>query len=347
MSENATAPVGYFSRAIRDGIALAMRDDPNVVVMGEDVVRSTVGATRGLAEEFGPKRVRNTPISEAAFVGMSAGAAMSGLRPLVDLGFSSFLYVAMDQVANQIARLRYMSGGQVSLPLVIMAGTGPAGSAAAQHSENPHPMLMHIAGLKVVYPSTPANAKGLILTSIRVNDPVVYLFDLALAGAKGPIPSEDCAIPFGTAEVCCDGSDVTLVAVGGMVPPSVRVALQVREQEGISVEVIDPRTLVPMDWVTIRKSVLKTKRLVVVDPARRTCGAAAEIIARATEELWEEMTARPRRVTWADVPIPLSPRLEEAVTITEEDIREAIFGAVGRGQPLTGLGRGRSTVAHA
>jgi pyruvate dehydrogenase E1 component beta subunit len=313
----------YFSRAIRDGLAAAMIEDPSVIVMGEDVVQSTIGATRGLAERFGRERVRNTPISEATFVGMAAGAAMRGLRPVVDLGFSSFLYVAMDQVANQIARLRYMSGGQLSLPLVLLAGSGPAGSAAAQHSENPHPIMMHLGGLKVVYPSAPADARGLILASIRDDSPVVYLFDFVLAGTKGPISNDDWELPLGRARVCTEGRDVTVVALGAAVRLSMSVASELCA-EGIGVEVIDPRTLVPLDWECIRESVARTGRVVVVDPARRTCGAGGEIVARVSEELWHELRAAPRRVTWADVPMPFAPGLEAEVTLSSARLKDVI-----------------------
>jgi pyruvate dehydrogenase E1 component beta subunit len=321
---NASTATTYFTIAIRDAIAAAMAEDPHVIVLGEDVERSTIGATRGLLEQFGSDRVRNTPISEAGFVGASAGAAMRGLRPVVDLAFSSFLYVAMDQIANQIGRLRYMSGGQVGLPLVIFAGSGPAGSAAAQHSENPHAVLMHLAGVKVVYPSDARDAKGLMLTSIRDPDPVVYLFDFVLAGSKGAVPSEPYGIPLGAAERKREGKDATIVALGSSVHLAVAAADEIAASGGPSVEVLDPRTLVPFDWESVMNSARKTGRLVVVDPARRTCGAAAEICCRAAEELWGDLTVPPRRVTWPDVPVPFSPDLEEAVLVTKERILDAI-----------------------
>ena len=203
----------YFVNAIAEALDQAMAEDERVIVLGEDVDRSTIGATKGLIEKYGANRVRNTPISEATFVGAAVGAAASGLRPFVDLMFSSFFYVALDQVGNQAARLRYMSGGQVELPLVYFAGTGPSGSAAAQHSENPHPILMHLSGLKVAFPSTPADARGLLLASIRDPNPVVFLLDLMLAGEKGPISDEPYEIPLGSAAVCREGIDVTVVAL--------------------------------------------------------------------------------------------------------------------------------------
>jgi acetoin:2,6-dichlorophenolindophenol oxidoreductase subunit beta len=318
----------YFVSAIAEALDQAMAEDERVIVLGEDVDRSTIGATKGLIEKYGANRVRNTPISEATFVGAAVGAAASGLRPFVDLMFSSFFYVALDQVGNQAARLRYMSGGQVELPLVYFAGTGPSGSAAAQHSENPHPILMHLSGLKVAFPSTPADARGLLLASIRDPNPVVFLLDLMLAGQKGPISEEPYEIPLGSAAVCREGTDVTVVALGSLVPKSLAVAEEL-EAEGVSVEVIDPRTLVPFDWEAVLASVRKTGRIVVADPARRTCGAAAEIAAVVAERCWDDLRAPPKRVTWDDVPVPFSPVLEEAMTVSPGNMRSAVLAAVG------------------
>src|ERR1700676_1290292 len=232
----------YFANAIAAALREAMDEDESVIVLGEDVEISTIGCTKGLVERFGRNRVRNTPISEATVVGSCVGAAASGLRPVMDLMFSSFFYVAMDQVANQAARLRYMSGGQVDLPLVYFAGTGPSGSAAAQHSENQNPMLMQASGIKVVFPSTPADAKGLLLASIRDPNPVVYLMDLVLAGKKGPVSSEPYTIPLGQGSIKREGSDVTVVAIASTVHQALEVADQLEAEKGVSVEVIDPRT---------------------------------------------------------------------------------------------------------
>ncbi len=322
----------YFVNAIAEALAEAMEEDETVVVLGEDVDRSTIGATKGLIERFGANRVRNTPISEATFVGSCVGAAAVGLRPVVDLMFSSFCYVAMDQLGNQAARLRYMSGGQVELPIVYFAGTGPSGSAAAQHSENPHPLLMHLSGLKVVFPSTPADAKGLLLASIRDPNPVVYLLDLVLAGQKGPIPDEHYEVPLGRAELRREGGDVTVVALASLVPMALELADELESE--VAIEVVDPRSLVPFDWDTVMASVRKTGRLVVADPARRTCGAASEIVTRVVEMCWDDLRAVPQRVTWEDVPVPFSPVLEEAMIVTKEDLRRAILAAVGA-QPRT------------
>jgi pyruvate/2-oxoglutarate/acetoin dehydrogenase E1 component len=325
----------YFVNAIAEALDQAMAEDQRVIVLGEDVDRSTIGATKGLIEKYGANRVRNTPISEATFVGACVGAAAAGLRPFVDLMFSSFFYLALDQVGNQAARLRYMSGGQVELPLVYFAGTGPSGSAAAQHSENPHPILMHLSGLKVAFPSTPSDAKGLLIASIRDPNPVVFLLDLMLAGEKGEVSEEPYEIGLGSAAIRRPGTDVTVVALGSLVGKALAVAEEL-EPEGVSVEVIDPRTLVPFDWETVFRSVAKTGRVVIADPARRTCGAAAEIAAVVAERCWDELQVAPARVTWEDVPVPFSPVLEEAMTVSSADIRDAVVAAVrgGRGAAL-------------
>jgi pyruvate dehydrogenase E1 component beta subunit len=245
----------------------------------------------------------------------------------MDLMFSSFFYVALDQVANQAARLRYMSGGQVRLPLVLFAGTGPSGSAAAQHSENPHPLLMSLSGIKVVFPSTPADARALVIESVRDPDPVVFLLDLMLAGSRGEVPDSDGGIPLGQGVIKRAGDDMTVVAIGSAVPLALTVAGELAAT-GVSAEVIDPRTLVPFDWPLVFDSVRRTGRLVVADPARRTCGAAAEIAARVMENCWPELRTAPARVTWEDVPIPFSPVLERAVTLSAAKIRAAMTAAL-------------------
>jgi acetoin:2,6-dichlorophenolindophenol oxidoreductase subunit beta len=313
----------YFIRAMYEGLRDAMREDETVVVIGEDVDRSIIGATKGLIEEFGPERVRNTPISEATFVGACIGAAAAGVRPVVDLMVGSFFYVSMDQVANQAAKLPYMSGGQVSLPIVYFTASGPSGSAAAQHSENPHPMLMNVAGLKIVMPSTPRDAKGLMISAVRDPNPVVYFQDAVLGGTRGPVSEEPYAIPIGEAEVKREGEDVTVVAIGALVGKALKVAEDL-ESEGVSVEVVDPRTLVPLDRGTILESVHKTGRLVVCDNARKTCSAASEISAIVSEEAFDALKAAPRRVAWEDVPVPFSPVLEGRVLVDEEKIKSAI-----------------------
>ncbi len=314
---------GYFIKAMAEGLRDAMREDPTVVVIGEDVDRSIIGATRGLISEFGEERVRNTPISEATFVGACVGAAAVGLRPVVDLMVGSFFYVAMDQVANQAAKLRYMSGGQVDLPLVYFTMSGPSGSSAAQHSENPHPMLMNLGGLKIVMPSTPYDAKGLMYAAVRDPDPVVYFQDAVLGGTKGPVPDHPYEIPIGVADIKKPGTDVTVVAIGALVSKALKVAAEF-EKEGVSVEVVDPRTLWPLDTKTILESVERTGRLVVCDNARQTCGVASEIASMVAQEAFHLLKAAPQRVAWENVPVPFSPVLEKRVLVDEAKIGEAV-----------------------
>lgn len=319
----------YFMVAMHQALRSAMEEDETVIVLGEDVDQGVFGVTRGLIDDFGANRIRKTPISEATFVGGAVGAAAAGLRPFAHVMFSSFFYVAMDQIANQAARLRYMSGGQVELPIVYFAATGLSGSAAAQHSENPHSILMHTAGLKVVMPSTPYDAKGLLIASIREPDPVVYLADLRLSRRRQPVPEGPYEIPLGVADVKRPGEDVTVVAVASLVPVALKVAERL-ERDGISVEVVDPRSLVPLDWDTIVTSARKTGRLVVADPARRLCGFAGEVIAGVSERAWDALRSQPRRVTWPDTPVPFSPVLEARVDVDAGDLARAIRATVGK-----------------
>lgn len=318
----------YFVKAMQEGLRAAMAEDDRVVVIGEDVDRSIIGATRGLIGEFGEERVRNTPISEATFVGACVGAAAVGLKPVVDLMIGSFFYVAMDQVANQAAKLRYLSGGQVELPIVYFTMSGPSGAAAAQHSENPHPMLMNVAGLKIVMPSTPYDAKGLMLAAVRDPNPVVFFQDAVLGGTRGPVPEHAYEVPLGVGDVKRAGTDVTVVAIGATVPMALKVAAAFA-QENVSVEVIDPRTLVPLDKELILESVGRTGRLVVCDSARLTCSAASEIVAMVSEAAHGALKSAPQRVAWEDVPVPFSPPLEKRVLVDEERIRIAITKTLG------------------
>jgi acetoin:2,6-dichlorophenolindophenol oxidoreductase subunit beta len=309
----------YFTHAIRDAIAEAMRSDPTVYVFGEDIDKSVLGPTQGLVGEFGPSRIRNTPISEQAVLGSLIGASLTGLRPVMDFMFASFFYVAMDQIANQAARITYMSGGNVNMPLVFLGGVGPQGQAGSQHSESPHATLAGLGGLKIVLPSTAADAKGLMASSIRDPNPVAFLMDISLSGTRGEIPPEAPDVPLGSADVKREGDDVTVVALGSAVGRSLAAAGEL-EARGVSVEVVDPRTLVPLDVATILASVRKTGRLVVADPGRRTCGFAGEVIALVAEQAWGDLTAPPMRVTWPDVPVPYSPALEHAYDVNADDV---------------------------
>lgn len=295
----------------------AMEADENVIIIGEDVEANVYGTTGGKSRAdkgdfltmFGPNRIRNTPISEEIIVGAAAGAAMTGLRPIVDLSYSSFMYLAFDQLVNQIAKNRYMFGGQASIPLVIRSAMFYGLSTGAHHSDRPYPMLMNVPGLKIITPASPRDAKGLLRSAIDSDDPVICFEACPLWGLKEEVPDEEYRIPLGKAKTIFEGSDVTVVAISGAVPEAWKAANKLIA-EGVSVELIDPRTMVPLDREAILKSVAKTGRLVVVDPAHKTCGAAAEISAIVAEEAFEALKAPIVRVTTPDMQIPFSPVLE-------------------------------------
>jgi len=303
-----------------------MRDDSGVVVWGEDVRIGVMGPTRGLVEEFGPERVIDCPISEAGFVGAAVGAAMGGLRPVVDIMFSSFAYLAFDQLVNQAGRLRYMTGGQVAIPLVLVGSAGAAGSNAAQHSEVPTALFLHAGGLRVVFPSTPHQAFWLMQAAIRSEDPVVVLHHPALAAARGAVERK----PLGLGEAVVDpaGDDVSLLAVGLMAQRA-RAVARALAPEGVSVEVVDVCSLNPMPWETIVASVVKTGRVVVVDEARLTCSAASELAAGISERAFDALRAPVRRLAVPDVPIPFAPNLEAAVVPSEHAIAAAVREVAG------------------
>jgi pyruvate dehydrogenase E1 component beta subunit len=313
----------YFTHAMRDAIAEAMRDDPTVFVFGEDVDKSVLGPTQGLVDEFTSFRVRNTPISEQAVLGSLIGASQMGLRPVMDFMFAGFFYVAMDQIINQAAHMRYMSGGRLNVPIVVIGGVGPSGQAGSQHSESPHGLLMAAAGLKVVAPSTPADAKGLMTAAIADPDPVVFLMDITLTGTRGEVPEGRHVVPLGSADVKRAGRDVTVVAMTTAVPAALEAADRLAA-DGIEVEVIDPRTLAPLDMGTILESVSRTKHLIVAEQGRRTCGLAAEISAAVVEQAWDVLAAPPLRLTWPDVPVPYTPTLELACLVGTEDIVQGV-----------------------
>jgi acetoin:2,6-dichlorophenolindophenol oxidoreductase subunit beta len=307
--------------ALADGIAACMREDSRVFVWGEDVRIGVMGPTRGLADEFGPDRVIDCPISEAAFVGAAIGAAVGGLRPVVDIMFSSFTYVAFDQLANQAGRLRYMTGGQVSLPLVVVGSAGAAGANAAQHSEVPSALFLQAGGLRVVFPSTPHQAFWLAQAAIRSDDPVIVLHHPALGSSRGAVGPEPLSL--GEAAVDPVGTDVSVIA-SGLMAHRARTAARALEAEGLSIEVVDVCSLSPMPWETIVASVEKTGRAVVVDEGRLTCSVASEIAAGIGERAFDALRAPVRRLAVPDVPIPFAPNLEDAVIPSEEDIASAV-----------------------
>ncbi len=315
----------------------AMEADERVVIIGEDVeanVYGTTGAGKSrkdkgdFLEMFGANRIRNTPISEEVIVGAAIGAAMTGLRPIVDLSYSSFLYMAMDQFVNQAAKNRYMFGGQASIPVVFRSAMFYGLNTGAHHSDRPYPMFMNVPGLKIIVPSNPYDAKGLLRTAVDSDDPVLTFEACMLWGSKGEVPEEEYKIPFGQANVARAGDDVTVVAISSAVPEALAAA-ETLAGEGVSVEVIDPRTLVPFDSEAVIRSVQRTGRLVIADPAHRTCSAAAEISAIVAEEAFESLRAPIMRVTTPDTQIPFSPALEKQLYPNRTKIEDAVRRVTG------------------
>lgn len=314
-----------YGEAMKEAIAEEMRRDPTVFLMGEEVgaaggVFKTLG---GLFEEFGPERVIDTPISEAGFTGLGVGAALTGMRPIVDIMFGDFIALAMDQVVNQAAKLRYMTGGQATVPLTIRATIGAGRSAAAQHSQSLHAWTAHIPGVKVVIPSTPADMKGLLKSAIRDDNPVMVYENKMMYAMKGPVPEGDHLVPIGEAEVKREGADVSLVAVSRMVHVALEAA-EVLEQKGISAEVVDPRSLYPLDAEALVASVSKTGRAVVIDEGYRRYGITGELASVIAEGAFDFLEAPVARLGGLDVPIPFSKPLEDAVVPTVEQVVEAV-----------------------
>jgi len=310
-----------FMEAILIAIREEMESDNRVIVMGQDVELLLFDAdTRG---KFGPGRIRNTPISEAAFVGAGIGAALTGMRPIVEMGCSTFLYSAMDQVVNQAAKIRYMFGGQASVPLVIRAPVLYSMSMAAHHSDRPWAVFAQAPGLKIIVPTTPYDAKGLMKSAIRDGNPVLCFEDSTLSERRGDVPEGDYAVPIGVAEVKRVGSDVTIVSLAAAVHHSL-VAAQTLEHEGISVEVVDLRTVVPLDRRSILKSVRKTGRLIIVDPAPLTCSVASEVAATVAEHAFDSLQSPIVRLTAPDIPVPFSAELERMMYPTVAAIVDAV-----------------------
>ncbi|HLV34126.1 MAG TPA: alpha-ketoacid dehydrogenase subunit beta [Spirillospora sp.] len=326
-------------QALREAIREEMRRDNDVFVMGEDIrIGGSFLFTLGLLDDFGPDRVLNTPISEAGFVGLAIGAAIQGMRPVVDFQYGDFLFTAFDQIVQQCTKLRYMSGGQVKIPLVFQMPTGASGRGA-QHANNMESFFFHIPGIKIVTPATPYDAKGLFKSAIRDDNPVLFCVHKHLYGSKGRklvessvsrthVPEEEYLIPLGVADVKRAGTDVTVVANSLMLHRAVNVA-EALSEEGISVEVIDPRTLVPLDIDPIIESVKKTSRLVIVEESNLRGGWGAEVAALVAEHALGYLDAPVRRVAAPDVPIPFAPVLETAVIPDEARIRAAIVELLG------------------
>lgn len=318
-----------FVQAINEALREEMERDPLTFVMGEDVVLSAFGATKGLVDKFGLKRVRNTPIAEAGFVGAAVGAAMAGTRPICEVEFASFFYCAFDQVCNQAAKLRYMSGGQARMPITFRCVFGAMGGAAAQHSETVYAQFLSVPGLKIVVPSGPSDMKGLLKSAIRDDNPVLVFEHGALGRLREEIPAGEHLAPLGKAAVKRPGEHATVVAIGAMVPKAMKIADKLAKED-ISVEIVDPRTLLPLDEETILASVEKTNRAIVVDEGHLRGGAATDIAAMIGEKGFDYLDGPVWRVTSLDVPIPFSPPLEKAAIADEARIEKAIREAVGR-----------------
>jgi pyruvate/2-oxoglutarate/acetoin dehydrogenase E1 component len=314
-------------QALREALMQEMRRDKNVIVLGEDVRHSLRGITKGCLAEFGEDRVWDTPISEQGFVGMATGAAMSGLRPVVEFQIGTLMYVCLDQIVDQAQKFRYMMGGQGRVPVTyLVPGSGARAGLAGQHSDHLYPMLVQ-AGLKVAIPSCALDAKGLFTAAMREDDPVVIFAPAASMSVRGPVPDEDVYIPLGKSDIKHAGDDVTVVAIGPLVGDAVKLAKRMKE-DGISVEVLDPRSLLPFDHAGLAASVKRTGRLVIFDDSNRSCGMAAEISAFAAESLFAHLRAPIIRITRADVPVPFSIALDKYVLPKPEQLEQAIRSIV-------------------
>jgi pyruvate/2-oxoglutarate/acetoin dehydrogenase E1 component len=312
------------AEAVREALSEEMRRDPSVFIMGEDVAEAGTPfkVLSGMVEEFGKSRVIDTPISEPGFTGVGVGAAMTGLRPVVDIMFGDFLTLVMDQLVNQAAKVHYMSGGAWKVPMVLRTTLGASRRSAAQHSQSLQAWLSHVPGLKVVMPSTPYDAKGLLKTAIRDDNPVIFFEDKMMFRMKGPVPVEDYTIPFGVADIKREGDDITLVATSSMVQVALGAA-KLLEEIGVSAEVVDPRTTWPLDEKTLIESARKTSRAIVLDEGYERYGVTAEIASVIATGAFYDLDAPVKRIGAMHVPIPFSPPLEDATIPTEKVVFEA------------------------
>jgi pyruvate dehydrogenase E1 component beta subunit len=319
------------AQAVNEALAEELRRDPTVFLIGEDVAEAGTPfkVTTGLVEEFGPERVLDSPISEAGITGVGLGAAMTGMRPVVDIMFGDFLTLVMDQLANQAAKVHYMSGGRLQAPLTVRTTLGATRRSAAQHSQSLHAWVSHVPGLKVALPSTPYDAKGLLKTAIRDDNPVVFIEDKMMFAVKGPVPDDEYTIPFGVADVKREGEDLTIVATSSMVYAALEAADRLAE-DGVSAEVVDPRTLVPLDRETLVASAKKTGRVLVVDEGHRSYGVSAELAATIGEDAFYWLDAPVRRAAAMDVPVPFSPVLEDQTVPTPDLLVELSQALVGK-----------------
>lgn len=320
-----------FAEAVREALAEEMRRDPNVFIMGEDVAEAGTPfkVLSGLVEEFGKERVMDTPISEPGFTGMGVGAAITGMRPVIDIMFGDFLTLTMDQIVNQAAKIHYMSGGKMKAPIVFRTTMGASRRSAAQHSQSLQAWVSHVPGLKVVIPSTPYDAKGLLKTAIRDDNPVVFIEDKMMFKMKGPVPAEEYTIPFGVADIKRKGDDITLIATSSMVQVALGAA-EMLSQIGVSAEVIDPRTTTPLDKQVFIESAKKTSRAIVIDEGYESYGVTAEIASVIGDGAFYYLDAPVKRMGAMDVPIPFSPALEDITVPSEETVFETAKTLCGR-----------------
>jgi acetoin:2,6-dichlorophenolindophenol oxidoreductase subunit beta len=330
------------SLAINEAMKLAMRKDENVILMGEDVAGGAevdhlqdeeawggvLGVTKGLVKEFGRERIIDTPISEAAYVGAAVASAATGLRPIAELMFNDFIGSCLDQILNQGAKLRYMFGGKAQVPVTIRTMHGAGFRAAAQHSQSLYSLFTSIPGIKVVVPSTPYDAKGLLLSSIEDNDPVIFFEDKTLYNMTGEVPEDYYTIPLGKADIKREGSDITIVAIGKQVHTALKTAEQL-SKKGIEVEIIDPRSLSPLDKNTILSSVEKTNRLIVIDEANPRCSIATDIAAIVADEGFDLLDSPIKRITAPHTPVPFSPPLEDLYLPTPEKVIKTVSELLG------------------
>ncbi len=316
-----------YREAITEAMAEEMRQDSNVILMGEDVgdFGGLTGTAIGLIDEFGADRVMNTPISECGFVGAAVGAALQGIRPIVEMGLADVSFVAMDQIVNTAAKMTYFYDGRSSVPAVFRIWTGFRRSGGPQQSQSNEAMFAHVPGLKVVMPSTPYDVKGLLKSAIRDNSPVIFCEPKGVYADTGPVPEEDYTVPIGEAKVVREGDDVSVIALGAMVPKALAAA-ETMSGEGVSVEVVDPRTLRPLDGDMLVASVRKTGRAVVVHEANTFGGFGGEIVAQLADEAFSALKAPIKRVGGKEAPVPVSPSMESAVVPGEDDIAEMVRG---------------------
>ena len=320
-----------FAEAINEALAEEMRRDPSVFIIGEDVAEAGTPfkVLSGLVEEFGKERVIDSPISEPGFSGLGVGAAMTGMRPVVDIMFGDFLALAMDQIVNQAAKVHYMSGGKMKAPIVFRTTMGATRRSAAQHSQSLHAWVSHVPGLQVAIPSTPYDAKGLLKTAIRNESPVVFFEDKMMYKMKGPVPEDEYLIPFGSADIKRAGKDISLIATSSMVQVALEAASML-EESGISAEVVDPRTTVPLDKETLIESAKKTSRAIVIDEGYERYGVTAEIASVVADGAFYYLDAPVKRMGAMDVPIPFSPVLEDQTVPTAETVFQTSKALCGR-----------------